>query len=150
MKMTSRVSVALIAVGGLAAGAFAHPTLSESIGVDVWNVPALHDSIEREKRESKALTVRGETTLRRTVARQTIVYDVIDGRLTFHEAIQKNLELTQAHPDALGFLRGYYTGKNDLERSAKQLVLQIGWAVDPRGRALSQQLECEMTVMSWE
>jgi hypothetical protein len=150
MKLTSRVGVALITFGGLAAGAVAHPTFSETIGVDVWNVPALHDHIERERLAERTLHSKGETTLRRATLRHELIQIICAGDINFVEAVHRNLEISQLSPESLSFMREHYSGGCDLERSANQVVAHVAASKDPSVIELSKLFACEAATISWE
>lgn len=143
MKLTTRSALALCAFTGLTAAAFAHPTISETLGVDVWNVSALHDQFEREKRITRTLEGRSEETGRRCNARMDLVQQVIDGQIPFLEGVRLNLELSQSCPEALSFMRSGFAGTTDLDKACAQLLTQIRATNDEHTDKLSHQFECE-------
>lgn len=151
MKWFLRAGVTLAVGGVVAAGAMAHPEWTETLGVDVWHVSELHDTIEREKRTQQSLHERSHLAFERATLRSRLVYAILDEQLTYTEAIEESLRLTKAHQEAITHLRNSFSGATDRERIANQLLKQVEAAYEhPRCRERAVELACERATLSFE
>jgi hypothetical protein len=130
-----------IAVGVLTV----HPTLAQSIGADVWNMPALQEQVREAAAEDARLSDEGDDVLRRIAIKDAIVGDLIAGRVTLVEATDRFTALNAARPRYLAALRESFSGATDQEKFARNVISFAVCRVEPHERAeLSSRLETEL------
>ena len=126
----------------------AHPTLAQSIGADVWNMPALKEQVRAADAEDDRLSTEDDDVLRRIAIKDTIVIDLIAGRTTLADATTRFTELNAGRPRYLAALRESYPGAPDQEKFARNVISFAVSRVAPEERAaLSSRLETELRQM---
>jgi hypothetical protein len=108
---------ALVTLAALAA----HPTWARSLGVDVWNLPALQRQMRGVTDERARLDSARDDARRRGAARRAITADLVAGRITPAEAVAR---FTQGlvPPDQLAYLRHKYPTDTDEELVARVVI----------------------------
>ena len=125
-----------------------HPTWAESIGVDVWNVPALNKQVRASVDEGDRLASEDDEVLRRIAIKESIVIELIFGRTTLAEATEQFVALNSARPTYLDELRNAFPGATDQEKFARNVISFAVSRVPPHERpALSSRLETELRQM---
>jgi hypothetical protein len=114
-----RVGVALVVV---AAAVVANPAWSASLGIDVWNLPALQDQIAGEAAKSREFDRRDADVFRRIELKERLVADLIAGRVTLAEVTPQFLELNRDRPGYMLAIRASYPGRTDEERTARTVL----------------------------
>jgi hypothetical protein len=126
----------------------AHPTLAQSIGADVWNMPALKEQVRAADAEDDRLSVEGDDVLRRIAIKDTIITDLLAGRTTLSDATDRFTELNEGRPRYLAALREAYPGATDQEKFARNVISFAISRVAPEERAaVSSRLETELRQM---
>jgi hypothetical protein len=126
----------------------AHPTLAQSIGADVWNMPALKEQVRAADAEDDRLTSEDDDVLRRIAIKDAIVAEMIAGRTTLADATDRFTELNTGRPRYLAALRDCYPGATDQEKFARNVISFAVSRVAPEERAaLSSRLETELRQM---
>ena len=114
-----RVGVALVVV---AVAVVANPAWSASLGIDVWNLPALHDEIADETAKGREFERRDADVFRRIELKDRLVADLIAGRTTLAEVTPQFVELNRDRPGYMTAIRASYPGRTDEERTARTVL----------------------------
>jgi hypothetical protein len=135
--------LAAVAVAGLSAC----PTLADEVEAltlvmdDQARLAAAEESIARIDQES-------ELVQRRAAIKQEVVRDLLEGRLTFDDAVRMFADSNRMQESATTYLRRRYPGRTDDERAAWQLIGYLRLTHNPRARMLADQGECELSLRS--
>ncbi len=145
--MSVRLRVLWLAPAFLAIVAVLHPGLARAAGVDFWNIGQARAELAQAAATDRALAERDDTILRRIAIKETLVTELIAGRLGLAEVAARFLELHEDEPGHLAVLRSAVPGDSDLERSARNVIDYVGErASDPSHRAdLGRRLEADLT-----
>lgn len=109
MKRWSRLSITLSVVAFSAFGlVLATPSVSKSLGIDFWNLPSLQEELQELREAGQKLTAEDEAVLRRIRLKNTIISELLDGRITLFEAAAEFRELSAAHPQYMQMLTMRY------------------------------------------
>lgn len=111
---------ALTALTALAALAV-HPTWAQSLGVDVWNLPALRHQMRGLDDERAQLDAARDAARRRGAARNAITTDLAAGRITPAEAVAR-FSQGLIPPAQMDYLRYRYPNETDEERVARVVL----------------------------
>jgi hypothetical protein len=126
----------------------AHPTLAQSIGADVWNMPDLKEQVRAAGVEEDRLAEEDDDVLRRIAIKDAIIVDLIAGRVTLAEATEHFTALNADRPRYLAALREVYPGATDQEKFARNVISFVVARVEPHERAaISSRLETELRQM---
>ena len=126
----------------------AHPTLAQSIGADVWNMPALKEQVRAAGAEDERLTTEDDDVRRRIAIKDAITAELIAGRTTLADATDRFTELNAGRPRYLTALRDAYPGATDQEKFARNVISFAISRAEPAERAdLSSRLETELRQM---
>jgi hypothetical protein len=141
-----------LALTGLASAALAalaiHPTWARALGVDVWNVPALTAQMRDSDEQGRRIEEESERIRRRLRVKETIVTDLIAGRVTLAEATDRFTELNESQPHYLLTIRNHFPGQTDEERMARNVIGFAEQQVPPKERpALRSRFEAELRRM---
>lgn len=110
----------LMFVGASALALF--PTWVQSVGADVWNLPSDEASIRENARANDRITQQNDETLRRIAIKESIVEELLAGRLTLAEATDQFVEMNAARPECLNRIRAEYPGSGDREKTARNVI----------------------------
>ena len=98
--------------------------------------------MDDEREIAAALSGRVTSLSDRLLAKQTIVIELIDGRVKLGEATDRFLALTADDAVAMDYLRGKYDGSTDTERFARNVIDYAAAHVSPaESTALVAQLD---------
>jgi hypothetical protein len=126
----------------------AHPTWAQSLGVDVWNVPALNQEIRGYADNSREIDEECEVILHRIAVKESIAADLIAHRITLAEATERFTILNESRPDYMLAIRSAHPGKTDQEKMARNVISFAQTQAVPADRpALTQRLEAELQQM---
>jgi hypothetical protein len=117
---------ALAALAALATLA-AHPTWARSLGVDVWNLPALQRQMRAIVDERAHLDAANDGLHRRMAVRKAIAAELVAGRITLAEAVARFSAPGVMPPEQMEWARYTLPEKTDEERVAR---LVINYALD--------------------
>ena len=135
--------VALAALVTLAALAV-HPTWARSLGVDVWNLPALRRQAQSLADECAQLDAARDDARRRGAARDAVTADLVAGRITPGEAVAR-FSRGLVPPDQMDYLRYRYPNETDEERVARVALCAALERVPPEDReAVASRWEGEL------
>ncbi len=125
-----------------------HPTLAKSIGADVWNVPALNDQLRESTGASERLDIEDDEIKRRIDLKETIIEELLAGRITLAEATAKFTELNATRPKYMEAIRASFPGATDQEKAARNVISYslTRTPVDTRA-AVSQKFDAELEKM---
>jgi hypothetical protein len=122
-----------------------HPSWAQSIGADVWNVPALNKQVRASAVEEDRLTSEDDDILHRIAIKESIITALIDRRITLADATAQFMELNSARPEYMTALRNAFPGETDLEKVARNVIAFALPRVPLSEReALSVRLEAEL------
>ena len=122
-----------------------HPSLAQTIGADVWNVPALKEQARASEVEEDRLDDEDSEVMRRIAVKEAIVNDLIAGRTTLADATARFVALNAARPQYLHALREAYPGTTDDEMFARNVISFAVARVPVSQRSeLSSRLEGEL------
>jgi hypothetical protein len=128
-----------------AAALAAHPSLARTIGVDVWNVPALKEQVRDAAVVEDRLADEDDEVMRRIAVKEAIIADLIAERVTLSAATARFVEMNSTRPHYLAALRDSYPGATDGEKYARNVISFAVARVNPADRAaLSSRLEGEL------
>jgi hypothetical protein len=143
VKPTSRrlwiAGVVGLALAGMSS---AHPTWPTDVGIDFWNVPALKERLVQDRRLADELTTEDTRVMRRIAAKETIIEDLIAGRINLLEAAADFRALNAGRPGYMLVIRSSYPGVTDDERLCRNVIgyVEAGGETDEDGRALIYRL----------
>lgn len=135
---------AIVAVAGFAA----HPTLAQSLGADVWNLPALKEQARHAEAENALLDAEDDTVRSRIRVKDGIAAELVAGRITLSEATDQFLALNESRPTQMAVIRETYPGDSDREKTARNVISYSLGHVPPHQReATVNRLEAELHSM---
>jgi hypothetical protein len=138
----------LLVLAVLVAAVVANPTWAAAIGIDVWNLPALHQGIETGAEQRREFDHKGVDVLRRIDLKDRLVADLIAGRSTLAEVTGEFLDLNRDRPGYLTALQANFPGQTDEERTARNVLFYVSHHVghlSPADRAeVKARLESEL------
>lgn len=115
--------LAVIALIAPAAVAFAaHPELVSRFGLDVWNVPDLRAQVEESAQRGLALDAAHDDVRSRIDLKETLVEELIGGRICLAEVAFQFMVLNEGHPEYMAAIRRTYRTGTDLQRTARNVV----------------------------
>jgi hypothetical protein len=114
-----RVGISLVVA---AAAVAANPSWPASLGLDVWNLPALQEQITDEAGKARDLDRKETEVLRRMELKDRLVADLIAGRATLAEVTPQFLDLNRDRPGYVTAIRITYPGRTDEERTARTVL----------------------------
>lgn len=126
-------TILLSAAAGLLAGTVAsHASrLSpERVGLDVWNVPALHDQLHAAEADRDALTDLQEHLHAQAQATDTVVRRLLDGRVPLAEAAGDLGVINADRAAMLLVMREAHPGATDRELFARYAVNKVCMMLD--------------------
>lgn len=143
-----RVALAL----GLAAAAAtaADPTWVRAAGFDVWNYSRLEREVAEARAETTDLIAADGEVQNRIAAKESLISDLIEGRMTLAEVTARFVVLNASHPAYLSTIRAHYAGRSDLEKTARNVIdYAKARCTDPAVRArVVGRLEAEFAALS--
>jgi hypothetical protein len=126
----------------------AHPTWARSLGLDVWNAPALQKELRASEGKDRELSEQSEVVLRRIAAKDTIVADLIAGRTTLARATERFAVLNAGQPEYMEAIRATFPGETDQEKCARNVIAFARMRVPAEQRdALESRLEAQLHEM---
>jgi hypothetical protein len=141
-----------LATAGLALGALTalatHPTWASSLGVDVWNVPALKAEIRANAERDRQLNELNESTLQRIEVKETIIAALLARQISLAEATDRFTAINASQPACMELIRQQYAGKTDQEKLARNVMAFVQLRVSPaEWPAVRRRLEAELRQM---
>jgi hypothetical protein len=89
----------LLAFLSLAGFVYLAPASAASLGLDVWNLPALMTRIDRDTTTGRQLEACDRLTFQRVLAKNEVTREVVEGRLSLAEAVARFRELDATAPE---------------------------------------------------
>lgn len=123
--MTRRGLAAGLAGLALPAALVASPTWTRDAGLDVWNLPGLHDQCQAEVCRGDDLDSQTDDLHRRNLIKRGVLVELADGRLDLAAAAAEFLALDAADRWTLTALRVQFPDGPDLKRAARSVLV---WA----------------------
>ena len=116
MRLSLRIMMATVVLGLVLAGAsYSHPSWSEQLGLDFWSVPSLRDTIARHQRQHAQLDAEDQVVLERIAVKQSIIGELVAGRVGLTEAAARFRALNAARPVYQSVIRHTYGGESEAE-----------------------------------
>lgn len=120
--LTPRLAaLSLLLVAPVAVAATA-PEWASSVGLDVWNLPALQTEIDDQVEFERSLATRDDDIRQRIEVKEILVADLIAGRTTLAEVTAQFLTLNRSQPHYMEALRSTYPGLGDEEMVARTVL----------------------------
>ncbi|MCI0704888.1 MAG: hypothetical protein L0241_27835 [Planctomycetia bacterium] len=127
---------------------FADPTWAKSLGVDVWNMPALQQETRDADAHHAELDIENAALLRRIEVKETLIRDLIEERTTLTEVTAQFHEMNVVRPQYMVVIRVSFPGDTDEEKMARNVISFALPRVEPEKReALERRLEAELQQM---
>ena len=104
------------------AAAIARPEWATQVGIDVWNLPALHEQAECEETRSGELDTEDHEIRRRIGIKEDLIQNLISGRSNLAETTAQFAILNQDYPEYMNLIRMNYSGETDLEKMAQNVI----------------------------
>lgn len=111
----------------------AHPTWARSLGVDVWNLPALQRELRTTVDERARLEAANDVIHRRVAVRQAIAAELVAERITLTEAVARFSDGMMT-PEQMMYLRIQHPGEVDEELVARVVIAYALDRVAPEER----------------
>lgn len=145
-SLLSRPRVLIASCAAAAAVVLAvHPSLAQTIGADVWNVPSLKEQVRASAAEEDRLDGEDGEVMRRIAVKEAIIADLIAGRTTLADATARFVALNASRPHYLAALRETYPGATDDEKFARNVIsFAVARVPAHRRSELSSRLEGEL------
>jgi hypothetical protein len=126
----------------------ARPAWASTLGLDVWNVPALKAELRDMTEESGRLDSESEDVRRRVAVKEQIIAELIARRMTLAEATDRFVQLNSYRPEILEVIRAKYPSGSDFEKTARNVIdyVLVRVAV-PERPAVARRLESELRQM---
>lgn len=138
----------LAASAVVAAVAVANPQLAERLGLDVWNLPALHAKIDASEERAREIGTDSEEVQHRIAVKEAIVTDLIAARCDLAAATARFAELNATRPQHMAVIRASHPGDTDEEKLAHNVIAFCQTRVPPADRAaLTERLEAQLARM---
>jgi hypothetical protein len=127
----------------------AHPTWARSLGLDVWNAPALEAELRAGEDMGRRLSEQDEGVRRRIVVKDAIVGELIAGRVTLARATERFAALNAGQPEYMEAIRASFPGETDHEKCARNVIAFARMRVPPDQRdAVEARLEAQLHEMT--
>lgn len=110
-----------LTVCGLAGVGFAHSSLAEAAGMDVWNLPALQEQLDDATERRADLDAQDEAVHHRIVMKEHLIGELVAGRATLAETTDVFLELNRDTP-AMATARRADPTADDREATARNVI----------------------------
>ncbi len=104
------------------AGVSAHPSLAQSLGIDLWELPALQRSMEESRERARQLEYKNDDVRKRIMIKEILITDLIEGRSTLEEVAGQFLTLNETSPEYMEVIRSSYEGSTDLEKTIQNVI----------------------------
>jgi hypothetical protein len=138
------VSFVLIGVGVLAI----HPRWASSVGADVWSASAYQERIRTSDELHGRLERENQETLRRMAVKESIVEELLAGRVTLAEATDQFAEINESLPHSMDRIRATCPGQSDREKLARNVIaFARARAPGHEWDAVERRLEAELQQM---
>jgi hypothetical protein len=137
---------ACLSVAGLVLAV--HPTWAATLGIDVWNVPALKAQMRTSAEEGHRLDAEDEYVRRRIELKEMIVRDLIAEKIPLAEATDRFAALNAMCPRSEAAVRDFFPGSTDREKTARNVISFAVTRAAPHAQAaLASRLESELRQM---
>lgn len=114
-------SLGLLLLAPVAVAAAA-PDWAAAVGLDLWNLPALHSEVEHQLARERNLDVEDDGIRRRIEVKETLVAELIAGQTTLAEVTDQFLTLNRPHENYMHALRSAYPAATDDETIARAVL----------------------------
>jgi hypothetical protein len=123
MYASTRLSVfaGLLTLVGLGLCA-TRPEAIAALGGQVTGMRDPEEAVQQEEQTGRELDQRSRAVRQRMVERTRIVHDLIDGKLTLHQAADRFHTLNCEAPDCQTAFQWAFPGKSDEERCCRQVI----------------------------
>jgi hypothetical protein len=120
----------------------ARPSWPTDLGLDLWNVPALNARLADDRLMASRLAVRDEKVMQRIAVKETIIEDLVAGRIGLLDAAVEFGALNARRHAYAVVIRSLYPNMTDEERVCRNVISYVETAVDgdEDGRALIHRL----------
>lgn len=125
-----------------------NPQLAERLGLDVWNLPGLHEKIEASEERDREIGAASDDVRHRIALKEAIVADVLAERCDLAAATERFIEMNATRPDYMTVIRGAHPGDTDAEKMAHNVIAFCQTRVPPADRAaLTKRLGAQLARM---
>lgn len=115
--------LAALAIVGLFAGlSFADPEWPIELGIDVWNLGDLHDSIHQGQRLRRELDDRDADIVLRIAMKHAVISDLLRGRTELLDAAGEFRRIIGESPQTYSILRRVFPSASDEEALCRSVI----------------------------
>jgi hypothetical protein len=145
MKIVARamLGVAITGVFGFV-GLMSNPAFANDLGLDFFGLNSIEQQMANANLMNRHLDSCQEIVSRRMTARNVVLHDIVEGRMTFDEGAQMFLELDAHEPLIMDIVRSHFPGDTDLERARQQVLRYMRVDVNEHVREFGKKYEAEM------
>jgi hypothetical protein len=119
------------------------------LGLDFWNVPSLKERMVHDRQIADQLASQDKQVMRRIAVKETIINDLVAGRIGLLEAAADFRALNAGRPAYTLVIRSFYPDMTDDERVCRNVIgyVEAGVEGDEDGRALIHRLTEELETL---
>jgi hypothetical protein len=141
VKFSPRTLVAgSFVVSLLTAGLLANPSVAEEVGFDFWNVPTYRETLTSSEREFLEADRKDTIVYKRTELKVGMALDVVEGRMSFEDAIARFAELNRMIPPVMASVSGSCDPTSD-DAAAYQVAAFVRATGKPGAEKLAAEWE---------
>lgn len=127
--------LAFLVLIALVLAAWTQPAWAATVGLDVWNVPALQEQVKTSALQSHELDQENAQIIDRIAAKEGLISQLLSGHTTLAATTAQFMALNETYPEYLSVIRRSYPGATDeekmawnvLEFSSPRLTDQSAW-----------------------
>jgi hypothetical protein len=148
------LTLTVLAVALLAGAVSAAPAWTRGLRLDFWNVPTYQRDIDRELQIQEELTAKHVVSLHRIALKNEITQDLIQGRVTLPEAVERFRRMNEGMPVIRAQLLAAYPGQSEAECRYRNVIdyarIHMSTLPAEQRTAILEQLEEAMCVSAAE
>jgi hypothetical protein len=118
-SLTSGVALFGLFIAGLVVF---RPSWAASVGLDLWNLPALTRETAKQEQITKELEKKTEIIKHRSAAKQEVIHDLLSKKVTLLEAAAEFQHLTVEPAECPGPGPDYFRGRTEGERYCREVL----------------------------
>jgi hypothetical protein len=131
--------LALLSMGLTALSQY-RPAWAARLDLDWWSLPELQEQLRHGKQESAELDAGGAAVVGRVLAKDRVIRELRDGRLTLAEAAAHFGALNAAGGESRVNLVSHYPGATEQERLCRQVIRWAESVAKTESHAAAEQL----------
>jgi len=112
----------LVLIAPLVLAAWARPAWAATVGLDVWNMPALQDQVKTSVIHSHELDLENAEIRDRIAVKEGLISQLLMGRSSLAATTEQFMALNESHPEYLDVIRRSCPGATDEEKMARNVL----------------------------